>query len=91
MLQSSKLFDFKIWGFLYSLSMSCFCRNGVSFGESLFFLLFFFFYLFNFKFSRVIINDKRAVFTEVVKSQSLCDSPSGQSFGSGTFFNKDHL
>lgn len=38
-----------------------------------------------------MLNDKRGFFTEVVKQQSLCDLPSGQSFGSGTFFNKDHL
>lgn len=32
-----------------------------------------------------MLNDKRGFFTEVVKQQSLCDFPSGQSFGSGTF------
>lgn len=32
-----------------------------------------------------MLNDKREFFTEVIKQQSLCNLPYGQSFGSGTF------
>lgn len=63
MLQSSKMFDFKIWGFCTGFQRA----ESAEMGLVLVSHFFFFFNLFNFKFSRVIMNDKRGVFTEVVK------------------------
>lgn len=80
------MFDFKIW-FLFVLFFNKLKLGWIWWVA----ILIFFNLLYNFKFFRVMVNDKMGFFTEVVKQQSICNFPSGQSFGSGTFFNKYHL